>query len=72
MFEGDAYNAEGLRRVSQHAAPRPTRELDRSPMARAAFGDRIVEHYVHTAQLEQQAYDRAVTCWELARNFERI
>ena len=41
-------------------------------MARHAFGDRVVEHYLHTARLEQQAYDRAVTCWELIRNFERI
>src|SRR5437763_1590716 len=48
------------------------RELERSEIAREAFGDRVVEHYLHTARLEQQAFDRAVTCWELARNFERI
>jgi len=71
MFEGDAYKAEGLRRVPITLAE-AARELDRSPLARAAFGDRVVEHYVHTAQLEQQAYDRTVTCWELGRNFERI
>lgn len=71
MFEGDAYKAQGLPRVPgtlREAAD----ELGRSEMAREAFGDRVVEHYLHTAHLEQQAYDRAVTCWELARNFERI
>jgi len=71
MFEGDAYKAEGVPRV-----PGTLREaiveLERSEIAREAFGDRVVEHYLHTARLEQQAFDRAVTCWELARNFERI
>jgi glutamine synthetase len=71
MFEGDAYKAEGLPRV-----PATLREaiddLERSEIARWAFGDRVVEHYLHTARLEQQVYDRAVTSWELDRNFERI
>ena len=30
-------------------------ELERSKVARAAFGDRVVDHYLHTARLEQQA-----------------
>lgn len=71
MFEGDAYHAEGLRRVPA-TLREATGELAQSAIAREAFGDRVVEHYLHTARLEQRAYDRAVTCWELARNFERI
>ena len=71
IFEGDAYKAQGLPRVPA-TLREATDELERSEIAREAFGDRVVEHYLHTARLEQQAYDRAVTCWELARNFERI
>jgi glutamine synthetase len=48
-----------------------TAALERSEIARDAFGERVLEHYLHTARLEQDAYDRAVTCWELGRNFER-
>ncbi|HET8998014.1 MAG TPA: glutamine synthetase family protein [bacterium] len=70
MFKGDAYKAEGLPRVPA-TLREATDELDRSEMARWAFGDRVVEHYLHTARLEQQVFDRAVTCWELGRNFER-
>jgi glutamine synthetase len=70
MFEGDAYRAAGLPRI-----PRTLRDatgaLERSEIAREAFGERVLEHYLHTARLEQEAYDRAVTCWELGRNFER-
>ncbi len=47
-------------------------ELERSEVVRAALGERVVEHYLHTARLEQQAFDQAVTDWELIRNFERI
>ncbi|MEU5423397.1 glutamine synthetase family protein [Streptomyces sp. NPDC001407] len=43
-----------------------------SPIARAAFGDEVVEHYLHMARVEQQAYDAAVTDWERFRSFERM
>ncbi|HEY0541220.1 MAG TPA: glutamine synthetase family protein [Actinoallomurus sp.] len=42
-----------------------------SALAREAFGDEVVEHYANNAQVELAAYDRAVTDWELFRNFER-
>jgi glutamine synthetase len=41
-------------------------------MAREAFGARVVEHYLRHGRLEQQAFDQAVTDWELIRHFERI
>ena len=47
-------------------------ELDRSAAAREAFGSKVVEHYLHHGRLEQQAFDQAVTDWELIRHFERI
>jgi glutamine synthetase len=70
-YEGNAYEDATLPQV-----PKSLREaiveLERSKVARAAFGDRVVEHYLHTARLEQHAFDQVVTDWELMRNFERI
>lgn len=58
------------------ALPRSLREaadlLDASPLARRAFGDHVVDFYVHTARLEVQAFHDAVTDWERVRYFERI
>jgi glutamine synthetase len=45
--------------------------LRRSKMLRAAFGDAVVDHYVHAAEWEQSVFDRSVTDWELRRGFER-
>jgi glutamine synthetase len=42
-----------------------------SSLARTAFGDEVVDHYANNARVELAAYDRAVTDWELFRNFER-
>ncbi|HET7715493.1 MAG TPA: glutamine synthetase family protein [Bauldia sp.] len=69
-FVGDAYHGKRLREV-----PKTLREatvlLDKSKMLRAALGDDVVDHYVHTAEWEQFEYDRRVTDWELKRGFER-
>ncbi|MGW2825113.1 glutamine synthetase family protein [Streptomyces sp. NPDC001443] len=43
-----------------------------SPIARAAFGDEVVAHYRNMARVELEAYDAAVTDWELRRSFERM
>jgi len=43
-----------------------------SEVARAAFGDDVVEHYTHAARVEQAAFDSAVTDWERVRGFERL
>jgi glutamine synthetase len=43
-----------------------------SPVARAAFGDDVVEHYVHAADVEIAAFNAAVTDWERRRGFERL
>jgi glutamine synthetase len=43
-----------------------------SKLARSAFGDAVVDFYAHTARLEAQAFNDAVTDWERARYFERI
>ena len=46
--------------------------LDASAVARAAFGDDVVDHYVHAADTEIAAFNAAVTDWERVRGFERL
>jgi glutamine synthetase len=69
-YAGDAYQGRRLREV-----PKTLREamdlMAKSKMLRAAFGDAVIDHYVHTAEWEQFEYDRRVTDWELKRGFER-
>ncbi len=43
-----------------------------SAIARAAFGDAVVDHYINMADVELSAFDAAVTDWELRRSFERM
>jgi glutamine synthetase len=69
-FEGDAYGGKKLRGIP--ATLREAIELmDKSKMLRSAFGDDVMDHYVHTARWEQAEYDRRVTDLELSRGFER-
>jgi glutamine synthetase len=70
-FRGDVYHATDLPRVAttlEHAVD----AFRSSGTARAAFGDDVVEHYAHMADVEVGAYHAAVTDWERARYFERI
>ncbi len=46
--------------------------LNGSKLARQAFGDSVVDFYVHTARLEVQAFESSVTDWERRRYFEQI
>ncbi len=69
-FEGDAYYGDKLPEVA-NTLRGATANLRDSKMLRAAFGDEVIEHYVHTAEWEQMEYDRRVTDWELRRGFER-
>ncbi len=43
-----------------------------SKAARDAFGEEVFTHYLHAAQAELAAHDRAVTDWEKGRLFERV
>ena len=45
---------------------------EESEIARAAFGDEVVGHYRTMARVELEAFDAAVTDWELRRSFERL
>ncbi|MFG2605312.1 glutamine synthetase family protein [Streptomyces sp. NPDC048514] len=67
---GNAYTA-GFDQVP--TTLREAAELwEHSPIARAAFGDEVVAHYRNMARVELDAYDAAVTDWELRRSFERL
>lgn len=43
-----------------------------SAIAKAAFGEDVVAHYLNNARIEQRAYDAAITDWERVRGFERL
>jgi glutamine synthetase len=71
VYRGNAYvdpRLTGLPATLQEAS----QLLDGSRMAREAFGDDVVNFYVHTARHEVRAFDAAVTDWERVRYFERI
>ncbi len=69
-FEGNAYAAD-LPRVPTSLGE--ARELLLgSAVARAAFGEDVVTHYAHAAEVELDAFNRAVTDWERVRGFERL
>jgi len=44
----------------------------KSAVAREAFGDEVVEHYLNNARVELGAFNSAVTDWERVRGFERL
>ncbi len=68
-LSGDAYEGEaGSIPTNLRDA---TEALAGSAMLRAAMGDEVVDHYVRMAQWEQEAFEQAVTDWEIARGFER-
>ena len=69
-FRGDAYRSARLRQIP-NTLRAATEAARRSTMLRAAFGDEVIDHYVHAARWEQAEYDRVVTDWEVARGFER-
>ena len=46
--------------------------FDASGVARQAFGEDVVSHYVNNARVEVAAFNAAVTDWERVRGFERF
>jgi glutamine synthetase len=70
VFEGNAYESDKPRVPS---TLRTARDLFAgSALAREAFGDDVVDHYVHYADVELAAFEAAVTDWERVRGFERL
>ncbi|MGD9958782.1 glutamine synthetase family protein [Nocardioides sp.] len=67
---GNAY-ASGLPKVPTTMGEARERFAN-SAVARGALGDEVVEHYLNMADVELNAYNAAVTDWELQRGFERL
>jgi glutamine synthetase len=68
-FEGNAYQSDVQR--FPHTLRDAITALGQGTMARQAFGDEVVDHYLTYAGTEQRLFDEAVTCYERERMFER-
>ena len=68
-LEGNAYESDAER--FPHSLREAIAALENGTMARAAFGDDVVDHYLNYARTEQRLFDEVVTCYERERMFER-
>jgi glutamine synthetase len=68
-LEGNAYESDAERFPSTLRQAIAT--LESSSVAREAFGEDVVEHYLNYGRVEQRLFDEVVTCWERERLFER-
>jgi glutamine synthetase len=69
-LEGNAYTS-GAERLPTTLAEAAAL-FGKSEVAREAFGDDVVEHYLNNARVELAAFNGAVTDWERMRGFERL
>jgi glutamine synthetase len=69
-LEGNAYTS-GAERLPTTLAEAAAL-FDGSKVARDAFGDEVVDHYLNNARVELDAFNVAVTDWERVRGFERL
>ena len=69
-FEGNAYESDKPHVPSTLSEARDA--FANSTVARTAFGDAVVDHYVNAADIELAAFNAAVTDWERFRGFERL
>jgi glutamine synthetase len=69
-FEGNAYESDAPRVPDSLRDARDA--FAASEVAREAFGEEVVEHYLNAARVELDAFAAAVTDWERFRGFERL
>jgi glutamine synthetase len=69
-YEGNAYESDKPHVPSTLRDARDT--FAGSQLARDAFGQEVVDHYLNNVRVELEAFDAAVTDWELFRGFERL
>ena len=69
-LEGNAYTTDRPRVPSTLTAARDL--FAESAVAREAFGQDVVDHYLNHARVELAAFESAVTDWEKFRGFERL
>ncbi|TRZ84525.1 MAG: glutamine synthetase [Streptomycetaceae bacterium] len=68
-FEGNAYASDSPRVPSTMLEARNL--WANSAWVKESFGAEVQAHYTNMADIEMAAYGKAVTSWELFRNFER-
>ena len=68
-LEGNAYESDADR--FPHSLREAIAALEGGAMARDAFGDEVIDHYLNYARTEQELFDRTVTCYERERFYER-
>jgi len=69
-FEGNAYESDKPHVPHTMYAARDL--FADSGVARAAFGQEVVDHYLNRARIELEAFEAVVTDWEKFRGFERL
>ena len=69
-FEGNAYDSDKPRVPHTMYAARDL--FAGSAIARDAFGQEVVDHYLNRANIELESFEAAVTDWEKYRGFERL
>jgi glutamine synthetase len=68
-LEGNAYESDAERFPA--TLYEAVEALEAGTMARAAFGDDVIDHYLNYARTEQRLFDQVVTDYERRRMFER-
>src|SRR5918994_112269 len=69
-FEGNAYESD--KPCVPHTLYAARDLFAGSAVARDAFGQEVVDHYLNRARIELEAQEAAVTDWEKYRGFERL
>ncbi len=69
-FAGDLYRARELPQIP-HSLGEAIAALEASGLAREAFGDSVIEHYLHFARTELGVFETRVSDVERERYFER-
>jgi glutamine synthetase len=69
-FQGNAYASDSARLPS--SMPEALELWENSSWIKEVFGPEVQAHYANMAKIEIAAYGKAITDWELFRNFERF
>ncbi len=69
-FTGNAYESDSSRVPA--SMPEALELWEKSDWVKQTFGAEVQAHYANMARVEIAAYGKAVTDWELFRNFERF
>lgn len=69
-YVGNVYDDDSLPDIPR-TLPDAKSALDSSTMLRNAMGNDVIDHYVNSAQVQIDSFERVVTDWELKHGFER-